>query len=135
MIRQALQLRPEDPYILDSLGWVQFRLGRNQEAYKTLKQAMSLKPDEAIILDHLGDVLVKLNRIEEALELYERVRVLGFERDHERVRFDQKWASFSKRLEQDCAAARLRLSVCGRGVFNGRAPASTPGPRDVRHPF
>ncbi len=67
-IEQALQLAPEDPYIIDSLGWVQFRLGEFEEAEKTLRRAMSIKDDPEVVA-HLAEVLVKLDKAAEARTL------------------------------------------------------------------
>ncbi|MEY3974623.1 MAG: Beta-barrel assembly-enhancing protease, partial [Pseudomonadota bacterium] len=67
-IEQALQLAPEDPYIIDSLGWVQFRLGEFEEAEKTLRRAMSIKDDPEVVA-HLAEVLVKLDKAAEARKL------------------------------------------------------------------
>ena len=55
-IKQALTLKPEAPAILDSMGWVQYRLGNYQEALRYLRQAMDLLPDSEIAA-HLGEVL------------------------------------------------------------------------------
>ena len=56
LIQRALTLKPDDPFILDSMGWVQYRLGNNEEAIKYLKQALSIRND-AEISAHLGEVL------------------------------------------------------------------------------
>lgn len=56
LIQRALTLKPDDPFILDSMGWVQYRLGNNEEAIKYLKQALSVRND-AEISAHLGEVL------------------------------------------------------------------------------
>lgn len=56
LIEKAVQLVPDDGYILDSLGWVEFKMGRMQEARKILEQAMKMRPD-AEIAAHLGEVL------------------------------------------------------------------------------
>ena len=56
LIKKALALAPDDPFILDSLGWVQFRLGHLQESIATLKQAYALQEDPEIAA-HLGEVL------------------------------------------------------------------------------
>jgi len=65
LISKANQLAPDDPYILDSLGWAEFRLGRIEQALKTLQRAHGIKPD-AEIAAHLGEVLWKLGREDEA---------------------------------------------------------------------
>lgn len=67
-IEQALQLQPDDPYIIDSLGWVQYRLGELEDAEKTLRRAMSIKDDPEVVA-HLAEVLVKRGRAEEARKL------------------------------------------------------------------
>ncbi|QXL85575.1 tetratricopeptide repeat protein [Comamonas sp. NLF-1-9] len=59
LIEQALELAPGDPYITDSLGWVEYRLGKRQRALQLLQQAMRDQPDPEIAA-HLGEVLWKL---------------------------------------------------------------------------
>lgn len=56
LIQKALQLAPEDPFILDSMGWVQFRLGHLKQAEEYLRHAYTLRPDVEIGT-HLGEVL------------------------------------------------------------------------------
>jgi Flp pilus assembly protein TadD len=56
LIEKALSLTPDDPFILDSLGWVQFRLGKLQAAETALRRAYALRPDAEIAI-HLGEVL------------------------------------------------------------------------------
>jgi tetratricopeptide (TPR) repeat protein len=56
LIDKALTLAPEDPFIIDSMGWVQFRMGKFKEAETLLRRAYSLRPDAEIAV-HLGEVL------------------------------------------------------------------------------
>lgn len=56
LIQRAHALSPDDPFILDSVGWAQFRLGNLDEAEKYLRQAMEQRPDPEIAA-HLGEVL------------------------------------------------------------------------------
>jgi outer membrane biogenesis lipoprotein LolB len=65
LISKAHQLSPKDAFILDSLGWVNFRLGKNALALEQLQQAFSMKP-EADIAAHIGEVLWVMNRHTEA---------------------------------------------------------------------
>ena len=46
LIRKAVDLRPSDGYIVDSLGWAHYRLGRFDDAVRELERAVSLKPDD-----------------------------------------------------------------------------------------
>ena len=69
LIDQALTLKPNDPFILDSKGWALFRQGRANEALTTLQKAYALKPD-AEIAAHIGEVLWSLGRHDEAIKLW-----------------------------------------------------------------
>jgi tetratricopeptide (TPR) repeat protein len=66
MIRKAVDLRPSDGYIVDSLGWAYYRLGRYDEAVTELERAVSLKPDDPVLNDHLGDAYWRAGRKLEA---------------------------------------------------------------------
>ena len=65
LITRALSLAPKDPFILDSMGWVKFRMGDNQAALEYLEQAYAKRP-EADIAAHLAEVLWRLGRRDEA---------------------------------------------------------------------
>ncbi|WP_424981891.1 tetratricopeptide repeat protein [Maritalea sp. S77] len=66
MIEKAVALRPEDGYIVDSLGWAYYRLERFEEAAETLERAARLSPSDPTINDHLGDAYWQVNRKREA---------------------------------------------------------------------
>ncbi len=66
MIKRSVEQRPDDGYIVDSLGWAYFRLGNYDEAVKNLERAVELKPVDPTINDHLGDVYWKVDRMLEA---------------------------------------------------------------------
>ena len=65
LIAKALSLMPDDPFIMDSLGWVLFRQGKNEEALNTLERAYKIRNDPEIAA-HLGEVLWILNRQDDA---------------------------------------------------------------------
>ncbi len=69
LISRALALVPGDPFITDSLGWVEFRLGQRERALQLLQQAFEAQPD-AEIAAHLGEVLWSLGRREQALQAW-----------------------------------------------------------------
>ncbi|MFD2270585.1 tetratricopeptide repeat protein [Undibacterium arcticum] len=56
LIDTALKLAPDDPFIMDSMGWVQFRMGNLKQAEQQLRRAYALRPDAEIAV-HLGEVL------------------------------------------------------------------------------
>ncbi len=62
MLRKAVALRPEDGFIVDSLGWAHYRLGDYAEAVKELERAIELKPGDPTINDHLGDAYWRVGR-------------------------------------------------------------------------
>ncbi|MCK9908927.1 tetratricopeptide repeat protein [Microbacteriaceae bacterium K1510] len=66
MIRKAVQQRPDDGYIVDSLGWAYYRIGNYDEAVKQLERAIELKPEDPTINDHLGDAYWRVGRELEA---------------------------------------------------------------------
>ena len=59
MLKRANNLRSNDPYIIDSLGWALFKLERYDESKNYLQSAVKLMPADPIINDHYGDVLWK----------------------------------------------------------------------------
>ncbi|WP_338770004.1 tetratricopeptide repeat protein [Massilia sp. METH4] len=73
LIDKALKMAPNDPYIMDSMGWVQFRLGRLDEAEATLRKAYGLRNDAEIAV-HLGEVLWQRGKRDEALTLWREAR-------------------------------------------------------------
>ncbi len=75
MLEKAVEQRPTDGYIVDSLGWALFRAGDYGNAVKTLERAVELHPDDATINDHLGDALWTVGRQDEARFQWERALV------------------------------------------------------------
>ena len=57
MLRKANQLKKNDGYIIDSLGWALHKLKRYKEAKEYLQQAVTLMPSDPIVNDHYGDTL------------------------------------------------------------------------------
>jgi len=66
MLRRAVDLKQRDGYIVDSLGWAYFRLGRYDDAVRELEKAIELKPADPVINDHLGDAYWRSGRKLEA---------------------------------------------------------------------
>ncbi|WP_109312930.1 tetratricopeptide repeat protein [Ruegeria sp. AU67] len=92
MIERAVAARPDSGYIVDSLGWVLFRLGRYDEAVAHMERAVELMPVDPVVNDHLGDVYWAVGRAREAE--FQWKRALSFvdpddtdgEADPERIR-------------------------------------------------
>ena len=62
MLKIAYDLKSNDPYIIDSIGWAYFLIDEYEEAEKYLKRAVELMPDDPIVNDHYGDILWKLDQ-------------------------------------------------------------------------
>ena len=87
LIEKAVSLRPDDGYIVDSLGWAQYRLGNYKEAAKWLERAVELKPEDPTLNDHLGDAFWRVDRKVEARFQWEQALTLKPEpEDEEKIR-------------------------------------------------
>ncbi|MEC8804318.1 MAG: tetratricopeptide repeat protein [Pseudomonadota bacterium] len=69
LIERAIAISPDDPAIIDSLGWAQFKLGRYEEALTNLRRAYAVFPD-AEVASHVGEVLWMMGREQEAVEIW-----------------------------------------------------------------
>ncbi|WP_415921553.1 tetratricopeptide repeat protein [Tateyamaria sp. SN6-1] len=76
MIEQAVSASPDSGYIVDSLGWVLYRLGRYDEAVGHMERAVELMPIDPVVNDHLGDVYWAVGRVREAE--FQWMRALSF---------------------------------------------------------
>lgn len=70
LIDKAFKLMPDDPFIMDSMGWVEYRMGHVQQALKQLQQAYSARPDPEIAA-HLGEVLWKSGQHDQARRVWQ----------------------------------------------------------------
>jgi tetratricopeptide (TPR) repeat protein len=77
MIKRALQIEPDNGSYLDSLGWVEFRKGRFDQALADLlRAAKNMEHEDTVVFEHIGDVYLKLNRVQQALEAWQKALVL-----------------------------------------------------------
>jgi len=77
MLNTAVEQRPEDGYIVDSLGWAHYRLGNHAKAVEHLERAVELRPGDPTINDHLGDAYWHVGREREARYQWRRALELG----------------------------------------------------------
>ena len=73
LIQKALQISPGEPSIVDSLGWVEYRLGNKDEAIRLLREAYRGQPD-AEVAAHLGEVLWVNGQADEARQVWREAR-------------------------------------------------------------
>jgi tetratricopeptide (TPR) repeat protein len=71
-IRKAIDLKPDDGYIIDSLAWLFFKKGEREKALEQIENASEKVKSDPIIAEHQGDILVSLERKEDAVKAYQR---------------------------------------------------------------
>ncbi len=81
MLEKATALEPEDGYIIDSVGWAYYRLGRYGDAARTLEKAIQLVPGDPTINDHLGDAYWKVGRKVDARFQWNHALAFGAENE------------------------------------------------------
>lgn len=104
LVKKAVELTPEDGYIVDSLGWAYYRMGRYEEAVVELERAIELKPEDPVINDHLGDAYWKVGRQLEARFQWNHARDLKPEPD-DLVRILDKIANGLREIPQETSRA------------------------------
>jgi tetratricopeptide (TPR) repeat protein len=95
LIKKAIELKPDDGFYLDSLGWLYFQRGELQKARELLEKASKIEPKEGVILEHLGDVKRQLGDLKGGVELY-RKALEGSLEDKDRQRIEKKLKELAK---------------------------------------
>jgi tetratricopeptide (TPR) repeat protein len=117
LTKQAVALKPENGYYVDSLGWAFFKSGLLTEALTEIKRAVALVGDDPVIFEHLGDIYAKQQRMPEAREawlhsleldpsnakLIERFRDLGMGDPAQEERIQQAKRRVSERIQSQPA--------------------------------
>jgi tetratricopeptide (TPR) repeat protein len=98
MIEQAMEARPDDMHIIDSMGWAQYLTGDYDSAVQYLEQAIDLAPDDPTVNEHLGDVYWRMGRKTEARFQWERALTFRPDAETEKA-LRQKLASGLPMLE------------------------------------
>ena len=80
LIRKAIEFAPADPFIKDSLGWVEFRMGNPLEAVRIFEAAYKARPD-AEIAAHFGEVLWSLGQRDRALAIWKEGQLINAENE------------------------------------------------------
>lgn len=111
LAQRALELQPNDGYILDTVGWISFKRGDVENAIKYLEAAFKLKSDEAIIAEHLGDAYLRHEMWQKAQKMY--MKAAQLEGDQPRA----------KKLQEKIA------NVQSQNQRPSRAPASLSPPK------
>ena len=75
LITKALEIDKNNGFLLDTLGWIQFKLNDIDKAIKSLQLAVELEPNNSEIIDHLGDIYYKIGRKKEAIYEWKRALI------------------------------------------------------------
>ncbi len=97
-VKKALEIKPEDGYYLDSLGWIYFQQGNYKKALDVLQRANELVPNEAVVLEHLGETYEMLGEVKKALEIYGKASKAKME-DKDRLRIQEKYERVKKKID------------------------------------
>jgi outer membrane biogenesis lipoprotein LolB/Flp pilus assembly protein TadD len=120
LISKAHQLSPRDGFILDSLGWVNFRMGKNALALEQLQQAFNIKP-EADIAAHIGEVFWVMNRPSDAEDMWRKGQQLDAN--------NPTLKETLKRLKPDWSIVDIAL----KGSWDGRFAVKVTGLTEGRN--
>ena len=83
LAKQAIDLEPENPSYLDTIGWIYFKLNNVNKAREYIEASIKITGDNAVVLEHLGDVFMKNKNPETALGFYKRA--LNLDKSNERL--------------------------------------------------
>jgi tetratricopeptide (TPR) repeat protein len=115
LIEKAVALKPDDGYIVDSLGWAHFKQGNFKDAVRFLERAVELRPEDPVLNDHLGDALWRVGREREARYQWEQSLMLKPEpEDAEKVK---------KKLVNGLASLSVPKTVRTKQAKTETAPA------------
>lgn len=116
MALRAMELQPNDGYILDTVGWVYFKQGQTAEAIRYLEAAHKLKPDESVVAEHLGDAYYVFELSEKAREMY--LKAVAVEKDEAKINYLR-----SKIVSIERAQKGARMPASVKGVTGDDAPS------------
>lgn len=106
LARAALDLQPQDAYVLDTMGWVYFKQGRMDLSIQYLEAAYKLRSDEAVILEHLADAYFKMQMVKKAEVYYQKSMELSQDEAY-RKKIEAKLVN----LERQKEPSRIPASV------------------------
>ncbi|MEE2877075.1 MAG: tetratricopeptide repeat protein [Candidatus Neomarinimicrobiota bacterium] len=86
MAQKAVNLEPENPAYLDTIGWIYYKLNKYEKALGYIEQSVSRNSENPVVLEHLGDVLMKVERPEDARVYYRK----ALEIDADNVRLQER---------------------------------------------
>ena len=98
LAQKAIHLKPGDPYILDTIGWVFYKKGDMQQAIRFLEKSHSIQKDISIVAEHLADAYFKSQLPKKAKKMYEKALLLDVDGGKTAV-IESKLISVKKQLQ------------------------------------
>lgn len=99
LIQKAIELKPDDGFYLDSLGWVYFQKGNHKLALDYLDRALKIEPKEGVIMEHVADVKKAMGDNPGAVDFYKKALATDLEpKDKERI--EKKHAELQKEKDK-----------------------------------
>ena len=98
-IKRAVELKPDNGYIRDSLGWVYFQLGHLDKARQELEKAVTLSSGDPAIQEHLGDVYLEAGKPHKALQVYRRA-LDGYTKEQEKTEIREKIRAVEEQISR-----------------------------------
>ncbi len=96
-VKRALQFDPSNGAYLDSLGWVQYRQGKFDQALGSVQRAVQNLPrEDAVVFEHLGDIQLKLNHLPQALSAWQKAQTLDSSNKDLATKIDRHKTQVSK---------------------------------------
>lgn len=118
LTRQAVVLKPDNGYYVDSLGWAFYKSGMLDEALAEIKRAIALVGDDPVIYEHLGEIYMKQDRLADAREAW--LRSLELDPSNEKLLQRFREQGFGDPTQED------RIQQAKRRVSEKIQPQSTP---------
>jgi tetratricopeptide (TPR) repeat protein len=108
LLKRAIQLAPDNGFIVDSLGWTYFHMAKYKKALEFLERADKLSPNQAVILEHLADTYQKCGKKHQALEVYKRIMRTSVAKDEAKPSTDTETKSVQERVREKMAQLDLK---------------------------
>ncbi|GJL54689.1 MAG: hypothetical protein NPIRA02_18210 [Nitrospirales bacterium] len=105
LTQRAVELKPNNGYYIDSLGWALFKVGRSEEALATIHQALSLITNDPVIFEHLGEIYLHRDELEKAQQAW--TRSIELDSSNERLIKRFRDQGFGEPISQDTLQSDL----------------------------
>lgn len=100
LVTKALEIKPNDGYYLDTLGWVHYQSGDYPQAVEVLAKAVGATSDDMLIMEHFGDALIKVDQHDKAMDVYRSALAGHDPQDEEKVEIAERIKQKLSELEK-----------------------------------